>query len=132
MNTRRIVSKQLTTCTVIEGGKAIRFDLVGQAGEPVSIEMPFDQAESIVMTIPRLLSAALRMQTGDDQMRYVFSVGDWSLELAKDQHYRILAVRTPDGFEVAFAISLETSVAMGSELTAGQRRRVVQKKNGES
>jgi hypothetical protein len=39
---------------VIEGGKTIRFDLVGQADEPVSIEMPFDQAESIVMTIPRL------------------------------------------------------------------------------
>jgi hypothetical protein len=72
------------------------------------------------------------MQTGDDQMRYVFSVGNWSLELAKDQNYRILAVRTPDGFEVAFAISFETSVAMGSALTAGQRSRVVQIKNGES
>jgi hypothetical protein len=119
MNTHRIVSRQLTTCTVIEDGKTIRFDLVGQAGEPVSIEMPFDQAESIVMTIPRLLSAALRMQTGDNRARYVFSVGNWSLELAKDQNYRILAVRTPDGFEVAFAISFETSVAMGSALTCG-------------
>jgi hypothetical protein len=104
---------------VIEGGETIRFELVGQAGEPVSIEMPFDQAESIVMTIPRLLSAALRMQTGDNRARYVFSVGNWSLELAKDQNYRILAVRTPDGFEVAFAISFETSVAMGSALTGG-------------
>jgi hypothetical protein len=119
MNTHRIVSRQLTTCTVIEGGKTIRFDLVGQAGEPVSIEMPFDQAESIVMTVPRLLSAALRMQTGDNRTRYVFSVGNWSLELAKDQNYQILAVRTPDGFEVAFAISFETSVAIGSALTCG-------------
>ena len=104
---------------MIEGGKTIRFDLLGQAGEPVSIEMPFDQAESIVMTIPRLLSAALRMQTGDNRARYVFSVGNWSLELAKDQNYRILGVRTPDGFEVAFAISFETSVAIGSALTCG-------------
>ena len=119
MNTHRIVSRQLTTCTVIESGKTIRFDLVGQAGEPVSIEMPFDQAESIVMTIPRLLSAALRMQTGDNRARYVFSVGNWSLELAKDQNCRILAMRTPDGFEVAFAISFETSAAMGSALTCG-------------
>jgi hypothetical protein len=102
----RIVSRQLTTCSVIEGGKTICFDFVRQAGESVSIEMPFDQAESIVMTVPRLLSAALKMQTGDAQARYVFSVGNWSLELAKDQNYRILAVRTPDGFEVAFAISL--------------------------
>jgi hypothetical protein len=83
---------------VIEGGKTIRFDLVGQAGEPVSIEMPFDQAESIVMTVPRLLSAALRMQTGDNRTRYVFSVGNWSLELAKDQNYRILAVANAGRF----------------------------------
>ena len=116
MNTHRIVSRQLTTCTVIEGGKTIRFDLVGQAGEPVSIEMPFDQAESIVMTIPRLLSAALKMQTHDAQARYVFSVGNWSLELAKDQNCRILALRTLDGFEVAFANSFEASVAMGPAL----------------
>jgi len=94
-------------------------DFVGQAGESVSIAMPFDQAESIVMTIPRLLSAALKMQTGDAEARYVFSVGNWSLEVAKDQNYRILAVRTPDGFEVAFAISFETSVAMGSALKRG-------------
>jgi hypothetical protein len=115
----KIVISQLTTCSVIEGGKTIGLDFVGQAGEPVSIEMPFDQAASIVMTIPRLLSAALKMQTHDAQARYVFSVGNWSLELAKDQNLRILALRTPDGFEVAFAISFETSAAMGSALTCG-------------
>jgi hypothetical protein len=115
----RIVSRQLTTCSVTEGGKTIGLNFVGQAGEPVSIEMPFDQAESIVMTLPRLLSAALKMQTHDAQARYVFSVGNWSLELAKDQNCRILTLRTPDGFEVAFAISCETSAAMGSALTGG-------------
>jgi hypothetical protein len=112
----RMVSRQLTTCSVIEGGKTIRFDFVEQAGESMSIEMPFHQAESIVMTIPQLLSAALKMQTGNAQTRYVFSVGDWSLESAKDQNHRVLAMRTPDGFEVAFAIPFETSMEMGSAL----------------
>jgi SnoaL-like polyketide cyclase len=115
----RIVSRQLTSCSVIRGGKTICFDFMGQVGESVSIEMPFDQAVSIVMTIPRLLSAALKTHTGDTQTRYVFSVANWFLESAKDQNYRILTVRTPDGFEVAFAISFETSVAMGSALTCG-------------
>jgi len=115
----KIVSGQLTTCSVIEGGKTIALDFVGQAGEPVSIEMPFDQAASIVMTLPRLLSAALKMQTRDAQARYVFFLGNWSLELAKDQNCRILSLRTPDGFEVAFAISFEISAAMGSALAGG-------------
>jgi hypothetical protein len=78
--------------------------------------MPFSQAESLVMTIPQLLSIALKMQTGDAQARYVFSVGAWSLESAKENH-RILSLRTPDCFEVAFAMSVETSMAMGSALT---------------
>jgi hypothetical protein len=115
----KIVISQLTTCSVIEGGKTIGLDFFGQTGEPMSIEMPFDQAASIVMTLPRLLSAALKMQTRDSQARYVFSLGNWSLELAKDQNCRILALRTPDGFEVAFAISFETSAAMGSALAGG-------------
>ncbi len=115
----RIVISQLTTCSVTEGGKTIGLDFVGQSGEPVSIEMPFDQAASIVMTIPRLLSAALKTQTQDAQARYVFSLGNWSLELAKDQNCRILSLRTPDGFEVVFAISFETSAAMGSALAGG-------------
>jgi hypothetical protein len=111
-----IASKQLTTCNVTSGGRKIRLNFVSQAGGPVSIEMPFSQAESLVMTIPQLLSIALKMQTGDAQARYVFSVGAWSLESAKENH-RILSVRTPDGFEVAFAMSVETSIAMGSALT---------------
>jgi hypothetical protein len=115
----KIVISQLTTCSVIEGGNTIGLAFVGQAGEPMSIEMPFDQAASIVMTIPRLLSVALKMQTEDAQARYVFSVGNWSLELAKHQNCRILSLRTPDGFEVAFAISFETSAAMGSALVGG-------------
>jgi len=115
----KFVISQLTTCSVIEGGKTIGLDFFGQTGEPMSIEMPFDQAASIVMTLPRLLSAALKMQTRDSQARYVFSLGNWSLELAKDQNCRILTLRTPDGFEVAFAISFETSAAMGSALAGG-------------
>jgi hypothetical protein len=115
----KIMISQLTTCSVIEGGKTIGLDFAGQTGEPVSIEMPFDQAASIVMTLPRLLSAALKMQTRDAQARYVFSLGNWSLELTKDHNCRILSLRTPDGFEVAFAISFETSAAMRSALTGG-------------
>jgi hypothetical protein len=89
----------------------------------MSIEMPFDQAESIVMTIPRLLSAALKMQTGDAQARYVFSVGNWSLELAKDQNYQILAdpIATDVSKEIANATSklsgVRTALTRGSETT---------------
>ncbi|WP_454621977.1 hypothetical protein [Bradyrhizobium cenepequi] len=116
-DSRLITSRQLTTCTVVEGGKAIRLHLIGQGGEQVSIELPFDQAESIVMTLPRLLSAALKARTGDVDTRYVFSAERWSLEKAKNESYRIFTVLMQGGFEVAFAIPFETCLEMGTALT---------------
>ncbi|MFG1463868.1 hypothetical protein V5F77_13315 [Xanthobacter sp. DSM 24535] len=112
----KIVSKQLTTCNVSGGGKSIRIEFEAEAGGPVSVEIPFSQAESLIMTLPHVLSAGLKMQTGDAQARYVFPMGSWSLESAKN-NYRILSVRTSDGFEVAFAMSVEAYMALGSALT---------------
>src|SRR5262245_43101628 len=109
----RIVSRRLTTCNVTEDGKAIRLDFTERTGDPVSIELPFEQAESVVMTLPRLLSSAVRGQTGSADMRYVFWLGQWSLEPAMDQKCLILTMRTPDGFEVAFGVPFEACQAMG-------------------
>ena len=68
---RRIASKRLTTCDVVDDGETVRLDFVDQAGCPVSLELPFGQAESLVMTLLRLLSKALAKRSGDDRCRYV-------------------------------------------------------------
>ena len=37
------------------------------------------------MTLPRLLTKALRQKTGDQDARYVFGLHGWAIEGAKDQ-----------------------------------------------
>lgn len=114
----RITSRQFTSCGSADGGKVIKLGFIDNVGSPVSIEMPFDQAASLVMTLPRLLSAALKLQTGETEARYVFPLGGWKLEVAQDPSLLLLTMRTPDGFEVAFSVPVAVCEAMG-QLLAG-------------
>lgn len=107
-----IISSGLTTCDSAEDGQTIRLDFLDEAGEPVSVAFPFRQAASVMMTLPRLLSKALRQQTRSDTSRYVFSLGRWSIE-SSDQPCLIMTLATDDGFEVSFGIPFETCRAMG-------------------
>lgn len=110
--TRTIISSGLTTCDTTQDGQIIRLDFLDDAGAPVAVEFPFRQAASVMMTLPRLLSKALREQTRSDTSRYVFSLGRWSIE-SSNQPCLIMTLTTDDGFEVSFGIPFETCRAMG-------------------
>jgi hypothetical protein len=114
-----IVSSRLTTCEISQDGKAVRLYLLDHAGDPAFVEFPFDQAESVVMTLPRLLTAALRVRTGGTDARYVFPVDHWSLELTRGEGCLLLTLRTEDGFEVCFGIPFEMCKSMSSAMAAG-------------
>jgi hypothetical protein len=54
-----------------------------------------------------VLARALKRRTGLESARYVFHVGDWSIESTEEEHdCLILTLVTVDGFEVSLAISL--------------------------
>lgn len=116
-NCSKIISRQLTTCCGADGGKTIILGFIEDSGGPVSLEMPFDQAASLVMTLPHLLSSALKLQTGEAKTRYVFSIGEWKLESAQNPNFLILTMQTPDGFEVAFSIPVAMCETLGKSLT---------------
>lgn len=111
--TRTIVSSGLTTCAAVDDG-AVRLAFVDEAGRPVSVEFPFAQAQSIAMTLPHLLSRALRRLTGNEQVRFVFRLGQWSLEAGDS--CAILPLSTEDGFEVSFGLPLGACRATGDLL----------------
>jgi hypothetical protein len=115
----KIRSSRLTTCGVAADGTAIELQFIDSAGAPVTLELPFDQAESVVMTLPNLLSRALRLHTGDDDARYVFGLREWSLESARDPAWLIATLKTADGFEVSFGIPLEACRSLGWSLQQG-------------
>jgi hypothetical protein len=100
----KIRSEKLTTCRVAADGAEVGLEFVDATGAAVRLEMPVEQAESLIMTLPQLLACALRQKTGDQDARYVFGLGEWAIESAKGQGCLIATLKTPDGFEVCFGI----------------------------
>jgi hypothetical protein len=112
---RTITSSGLTTCAVVKEGQGIRLDFLDRAGDPVSVEFPFEQAHSIIMTLPHLLSQALQQQTLDPAARYVFALNKWTLEYINSETL-IVTLTTEGGFAVSFNIPLETCKALSFAL----------------
>lgn len=113
----KIEGSMLTTCSVAPDGETLRLDLIDRAGDPVSLSLPFDQAHSLMMTLPQLLSFALKARTGDDTARYVFTLAQWRLEAATDARF-IITFTTPDGFEASFCLGLEECWQLARALKA--------------
>ena len=60
------------------------------------------------------MTQAVKAQTGQDNARYVFALGQWLLEgVEEDRQSLILTLATVDGFEVSFRIPHATCRAMG-------------------
>ncbi len=109
----RIRSAGLTTCGVIEAGKGITLGLVDEHGTDISLQLSFDQAQAVAMTLPRLLTLALRSITKDKDARYVFSLDAWHVERSAECDGLVLTLGTPDGFHVSFGVPAQTCRALG-------------------
>ena len=112
----KILSSKLTTCRVTQDGGTIELHLLDQSQRPVTLQIPFAQAEAMVMTLPSLLTSALRQWTGDQGARYVFGLGNWSLEATKERNCLIATLTTTDGFATCFGIPFDTCQALGWNL----------------
>jgi hypothetical protein len=121
----KIRSRTLTTCGVTEDGKAVTLDFIDDTDASISLQLPFNQAEAVAMTLPRLLTRAVKALTGWASARYVFSLGKWAIEQAADEGVLIVTLETPDGFEVSFGLppdacrSLASALACESDQLAG-------------
>ncbi len=112
---RIVASTRLTTCGVVDDGRAVRLEFLDSDGQPACVEFPFDQAESIVMTLPRMLSQALQQRTRDTSSRYVFPLGRWSIESCSENSF-IATLCTEEGFQVSFAIPFDACRAIAQAL----------------
>ncbi len=108
-----IYCSKLTTCDAVGNGETVKLDLIDEDGRPISLRLSFEHAQSIAMTLPRLLTQAVKAQTGQDNARYVFPLGQWLLEGIEDRRSFILTLKTVDGFEVSFRVPHDACRALG-------------------
>ena len=111
----KICSKKLTVCRVAEDGSNVGIEFLDRAGTRVVLELPLEQAEAVVMTLPHLLARAAKLHTGKDDARYVFGLNEWCIE-GVNENSVIATLKTTDGFEVSFGIPLEVCRSFGWNL----------------
>ena len=116
-----IERRQLTTWAVMPGGQDIRLDLGTADGKPSSMVFSFEALSILLMTLPRMLQAALDSRCSDGSLRLTQVLGSWRLEQAQGDPSLILKLSTRDGFEVAFALNGKDADSLGLALVATSR-----------
>ncbi len=111
----------LTTCGIAQEGHIIKLDLVDEGGGGVSVELSFEQAQAIAMTLPSLLTCALQALTGKRTSRYVVPLDHWAVEQSNDCAGLLLTLATGDGFQVCFGVPAEACRGLGSVLAKKPR-----------
>lgn len=113
---RDIEAESLTTFEIAPDGTGVRVRVRAVDGEEASVTLPSVCLNQLLMTLPRMALMALRARHGDDSLRIVYPIGEWSLERAAQQQVVVATFRTPDGFEVSFGLSREQCAALGDTL----------------
>jgi hypothetical protein len=111
-----IQGQHLSGWNVLPGGTQICLELTSVEGNVHRIVLPFDALSGLMMTLPRMLQSALNERFGDRSMRVVQPLGIWHIELHEPDSSLIMKLGTTDGFEVAFSLSGEHAVSLGTAL----------------
>jgi hypothetical protein len=111
-----IESARLTTCDVTRDGEVVRLKFIDTSGNDVVLSLPFAQAGALTMTLPHLLTKALKARFGNEGSRFVYPLGEWVVEGVADGRTVIVTLKTTDGFEVTFAAPLERCRSLAADL----------------
>ncbi len=116
-----IEGRRLTGWEVLPGGESIRLELSAADSTARQVVLPFDALSSLLMTLPRMLQAALDVRCSGGSLRVAQLLGQWCLEQTEGDIGLILKLSTPDGFEVAFALNSKLAGSLGMALVATSR-----------
>ena len=108
-------------CAVSRDGGSISLTLQNKDGRQCEVFLTFDEASSLAMTLPRLLKMALRRRYSDRALRHVYPLRDYGVECASDLRHLLVTLAADGGFDIVFAISLETAAAIARDLAINRR-----------
>jgi len=99
-------------------GSAIKIHLEDRHGQAFSVCFPLSCLNGLVMTLPRMVTAAVQRRYNDPSLRVTYPLAEFQVELGSDLQTRILTLTTPDGFEVSFSLTEQQCRDIGSAETA--------------
>jgi len=98
---------QMISFETAADGSSIRMSMKDASGDPLSVRMPLECLNQLLMTLPGMVRQAVQRQHRDPTVRVVYPLARFQVELADDFETRILTLETPDGFSVSFGLTEE-------------------------
>ena len=111
-------TQSLTSCEVAPDGGAISLGFVDARGQPQTVRLSLNQVGALAMTLPDLITKALRSRYGDHSLRYAYPLASWTVEQSSDPQTRMVTLCTTDGFSVCFSMQHELQHELGEALAS--------------
>ena len=112
----------LTNYQVAPDGSSVLLNALDPEGREVSLIVPMDNLQALALTMPEMVTAALRAAAGgDESLRLVHNVQAWKIESASNPEQLIVTFRTPDAFEASFAVREQDLAGMLAQAHDAER-----------
>ena len=102
-----IEPQSLTNCEVSPDGSSVLLGFTDPDGTPAQIRLSLNQVGGLAMTLPDLITKALRLRYGDQSLRYAYPLQSWTVERSSDPRTGMVTLCTTDGFSVCFSMQRE-------------------------
>jgi hypothetical protein len=112
-----IAPQSLTTCDVSPDGSTVILGFTNSDGSPAQMRLSLKQVGDLVMTLPDLITKALRVRYGDNSLRYAYPLASWTVERSTDPKMGMVTLCTTDGFSVCFSMPDEQRRQLAQSLT---------------
>lgn len=106
---------EMTRFETAKDGSSARLDMDDINGCLVSLHMPLECLNRLIMTLPAMVKSALQRRHRDASFRIVYPVAQFRMEIASDFVTRILTLETPDGFSASFGLTEEQCREIGAD-----------------
>lgn len=113
-----IEPQSLTTCEVAPDGSTIVLGFTDHEGTPAQIRLSLNQVGGLAMTLPDLITKALRLRYGDTSLRYAYPLESWTVERSSDARTGMVTLCTKDGFSVCFSMQPELQHKLADALAS--------------
>jgi hypothetical protein len=102
-----IEPQSLTTCEVAPDGSTVILSFTDAHGTPAQVRLSLNQIGGLAMTLPDLITRALRLRYGDQSLRYAYPLASWTVERSSDPRTGMVTLCTTDGFSVCFSMQTD-------------------------
>jgi hypothetical protein len=115
-----MTASSLVAYDVDPQGMYVRMRIYDESGTPATLVFPIQCLTQLMMTLPKMISTALQNRHGDNTLRLVHALDQFTIESGEvggnGEHKLILTLGTSDGFSVSFSATQESFGTLGGAI----------------